>query len=79
MAKKTWRWHNNDTNELVAENQQDAWDTSSPRCPLCGEPSIYDEGQIDQDFMGNDLYGWWFACFGCNISTPAVEGNYNYE
>lgn len=46
-------------------------------CPKCGKPAEYDEGQIDQDRMGNDIYGWWFDCYQCGIGTEPVEGTFN--
>lgn len=74
MGKKTWTWHNNDTDELVATTEQDADDMLNPRCPVCGKLSMYDEGTFDQDFMGNDIRGWWYICYPCHVSTPPVEG-----
>lgn len=77
MGKKVWIWVDNDEGNAYAESSQAADDTSNPRCPKCGEKSVYDEGQIDQDFMGNDIYGWWFSCYNCNLSTQAIEGVYD--
>lgn len=42
-------------------------------CPQCGQPADYVEGQIDQDFQGNDIGGWWYDCYKCGIGTEPVE------
>lgn len=79
MKKKTWFWVHCDDNEAVAiyESEQAYDDTSDPKCPKCGERCNYDEGQIDEDFMGNHIDGWWYVCYGCCLSTQAIEGAYD--
>jgi len=79
MRTKTWFWVDLDEGIAVADSEQARNDTSNPICPKCGERSVFEEGQIDQDFMGNDINGWWFTCFGCGIATQATEGRWNDE
>ena len=42
-------------------------------CPLCAKRATYNEGEIGQDQMGNDIYGWWYTCWGCHVTSEAVE------
>lgn len=79
MRKKVWFWTSIEDDDAVAvyESEQAGDDHSDPRCPKCGERSVWDEGVIDQDFMGNDIRGWWYICWGCGLSTQAIEGEYN--
>jgi hypothetical protein len=48
-------------------------DTGGYICPKCHQPATYVEGQIDEDFMGNRIDGWWFDCYKCGIGTTPVE------
>lgn len=47
------------------------------RCPKCGNAATYVEATIDQDFMGNDIVGWWWDCYECGIGTEPIEGYFN--
>lgn len=42
-------------------------------CPKCGKRTVYWEGQIDQDVMGNDIYGYSYDCYDCEIHSAAEE------
>lgn len=42
-------------------------------CPKCGKEATYRVGQIDQDFMGNDIDGDWYDCYSCMIGTEPEE------
>lgn len=66
-------WSNEDTGVFVCESEDDKSYISDPDCPLCGEKAHYWEGQVDQDFMGNDLHGWNFCCYECGIGTTIVD------
>lgn len=72
-----WHWQHDETGEAAGTSEQEYDDSSNPPCGVCGKRSKYMEGQIDQDFMGNDIHGWWFSCHPCGVSTPAVEGNWD--
>ena len=42
-------------------------------CPKCGQPAEAWEGVIDQDYAGNDIRGWSYDCYHCNICTEPQE------
>lgn len=50
-----------------------------PICPKCGKVMEYWEGQIDQDYMGNDITGWNHICFNCGLETETMEGSGGYD
>lgn len=76
MRMKQWKWFTED-DVHAATTEQEACDSSSPKCPNCGYEAEYSEGTIFQDYQGNDIRGWWFYCPECSLSTEAVEGFYN--
>lgn len=45
-------------------------------CPKCGKACQYGEGQVDEDRMGNAIYGWWFDCWDCGIGSESTEGSF---
>lgn len=79
MRVKTWIWMDMDDENAIYESEQAYDDRSDPKCPKCNERSNWDEGTIDQDFQGNDIRGWWYVCYGCNLSTAAIEGDYHEQ
>ncbi len=42
-------------------------------CPQCGKVCTYDEGVIEQDFMGNDIEGYSYDCYDCWIGSEMEE------
>jgi hypothetical protein len=50
-----------------------------PYCPKCGKVMEYWYGQIDQDFMGNDIDGFNHVCYGCEIQTEVMDGDGGYD
>lgn len=69
----TFKWHDSETGEPYSETQEDiSWD-ADPHCPKCGKLTHYWEGQIDQDFMGNDIDGWNHVCYECHLGTELQE------
>jgi hypothetical protein len=69
-------WTDYTTNENIG-GFKDIWDdnVNFPNliCPKCGKVGHYVEGQIGQDFMGNDTQGYWWVCFDCKISSDPSE------
>jgi alpha-glucuronidase len=49
-----------------------------PHCPKCNKVMEYWEGQIDQDYMGNDISGWNHVCYACDVQTEVMEGSGGY-
>lgn len=70
--RKIWHWHYEETGEPVGDTETERY-SDTPNCPLCGKPADYWEGQIDQDFMGNDIEGWNYVCYGCMVGTDLIE------
>lgn len=68
-----------ETVEKVGDFPLEKTATGDYICPKCGKPTEYVEAQIDQDFMGNDIYGWWFDCYQCGIGTEPVEFDHRDE
>jgi hypothetical protein len=74
MPRKLSWYHDNDECTYLGEFADDTAADEAPQCPYCGQTTDYVEGQIDQDTMGNDIYGYWFVCWLCHISTEVFEG-----
>jgi|CXWL01.1.fsa_nt_gi transcription elongation factor Elf1 len=64
-------WTRNETDELVTTTKDNPFADDNLLCPLCNHQATYEEGQIGQDFMGNDEHGFWYTCRNCGISTQA--------
>jgi len=80
MPKKyTLTWHDEETGDHVQTVEYHESFGSSPPCPKCGKKTHYWEGQIDQDFMGNDIQGWNYVCYECRIGTKAEELDDEYD
>lgn len=71
MKLKTWHWFDSESGEPVADTETERYN-DTPTCPKCGKPAEYWEGQIDQDFMGNDIDGWNYECYHCHIGTDLI-------
>lgn len=66
-------WHYSENGDHVCTQEVRNADMEDPNCPLCGKPTEYWEGQIDQDRMGNDIDGWNYVCWACGIGTEVQE------
>lgn len=66
---KVWKWEIYRDESLEYETTETG-DDGCPICPNCGKETREMYGTVDQDFMGNDIRGWWYSCFKCEISTP---------
>jgi len=66
-------WHHQETGEPAGESTDQMDWLSNPICPLCGQPTEYDEFVYDQDRQGNDIRGWNWQCNHCHIGTELVE------
>lgn len=73
MKPRNFDWHNTETGEHVASTEDDKYWDIPPRCPSCLLHAEYWEGQVDQDFMGNDIYGWNWTCYPCGVSTQMFD------
>jgi DNA-directed RNA polymerase subunit M/transcription elongation factor TFIIS len=63
-------WFDMETGESVGIFPYDPTDDLEAFiCPKCGKRTEYWEGQIDQDRMGNDIYGYSYDCCNCKIHT----------
>ncbi len=69
-----FKWVYEETGETCGESEEDV---DTPHCPQCGQPCEYWEGQIGQDFMGNDIDGWNWTCYQCMVGTEVMEGTWN--
>jgi hypothetical protein len=66
-------WEDIESGEAVTTSEDNKhWD-SDPMCPVCGDLAAYEEFQTGQDIMGNDYYGWHWACRPCGIATATQE------
>ena len=66
------KWYQQKTGELVGdypENCLPSSDDGECICPLCGQQTIWIEGEIDQDEQGNPIYGENLMCYPCGIRT----------
>lgn len=77
QQKRLIEWSKIDTGESIGKFPLRTNATDDYFCPTCGDPCTYNEGQIDQDIMGNDIHGWWFDCYECGISSESTEGQWN--
>lgn len=71
------KWFDLDTFEEVGEFPLQLADNDDYICPKCGSPAVYWEGQIGQDYMGNDIRGWSFDCWACKIHSEVVEDTWS--
>lgn len=71
--KREMEWFTIEPSESIGTFPLEETPSGNYICPKCHKPTEYREGQIDQDFMGNDIDGWWFVCWDCGIDTAAVE------
>lgn len=81
QTKREIEWHNinGDDYESIGKHPLQLTQNDDYVCPTCNKPAEYDEGQIDQDFMGNDIYGWRFVCWDCGIASESTEGRWNSD
>lgn len=75
--KREMEWFSLDDGESAGTYPLKETSSGTYICPTCDRPTEYHEGQMDQDFMGNDIDGWWFICWHCGIDTAATEGRWN--
>lgn len=56
-----------------SDNQPYIFSDKKNVCPECGNKMRVDEGQVDEDFMGNAIEGWWYMCYPCGISSQIYD------
>jgi len=67
-------WFNMETDDSIGYYPiEQTYDLEALICPKCGGATEYWEGQIDQDFMGNDIRGYSYDCHKCKIHSACQE------
>lgn len=66
-------WYNVENGDFVGTFHAEPDEHEEPTCPRCGKRTEYWEGQIDQDRMGNDIHGYNYVCYPCQIETGLCE------
>ena len=66
MAVKTLLWLSLYDGSFMAES------TFDEQCPLCGETPTYVETDYDPDRSDEQVQGYQFCCYSCDIATPIV-------
>ena len=70
---RTVKWVHMDTGEQVATTEYPRHQHHYSPCPQCGQETEYNEFQIDQDEMGNDIDGAAYECWHCHIMSEPEE------